>query len=339
MKGLILSGGAGTRMRPLTHSNAKQLLPIANRPILHRAIANLVDVGVVDIVIVVGDTARLVMDSVGDGRSLGARVVYVHQEAPLGLAHCVSISRHFLDDSPFVMYLGDNMFEEGIAGFTSDFYGGVPLDGRIAQVAVKPVDNPSAFGIATVDSTGRLSGVVEKPRQALSNLALVGTYLFTPVVHEAIESITPSARGELEITDAIQWLIERGHTIGVTPVSGWWYDTGNPQSFLDCNSAVLRLEGIDAPKVPAGVSLIPPCIVDPSAVLENCTIGPFSSIGAGAVVVDAIVSESAVFKDGIVKGKGVVHRSIIGERSSVTLANDAKVTVVAGDDCTVEVSQ
>lgn len=325
-------------MRPLTHSNAKQLLPIANRPILHRAILKLVEVGISEIVVVVGDTAPLVLDSVGDGSQFGANVQYVRQEAPLGLAHCVKIARDQLADSDFVMFLGDNMFESDLTSVLSDFSSGKQSDGRVAQVAVKAVKNPSSFGVASLDDSRRLVSVEEKPLNPKSNLALVGTYVFTSAIHDAIEAISPSPRGELEITDAIQHLVINGHSVGVSSIDGWWYDTGNPQSFLACNAATLALEATISPSTPEGVLLIPPCIVDSTALLQECTIGPNVSVGPGVVVVGATVTESALLKDAVVRGEGHLTQSIIGERSVVSMRNGATCTVVVGDDCSVEVN-
>lgn len=338
VKGLILSGGAGTRMRPLTHSNAKQLLPIANKPILHRVISNLVDVGIHDVVIVVGDTAPLVMSSVGNGSQLGANVSYVRQESPLGLAHCVKISQDNLADSDFVMYLGDNMFESDLASVLSDFSSGRQIDGRVAQVAVKSVDNPSSFGVALLDDSGRLVSVEEKPSNPKSDLALVGTYVFTSAIYDAIDATIPSPRGELEITDSIQRLVDGGHLVGVSSIHGWWYDTGNPQSYLACNAATLAMEGTNPPRPPRGVTFVPPCVIHPTALLEDCTIGPNASIGAGAVIVGATVTESAVLRDGVVRGGGRLFQSIVGERSEVVVRDGTTCSVVVGDDCSVEVN-
>ena len=202
MKGLILSGGSGRRLRPLTHTSAKQLVPIANKPILHYVVEDLVTAGVVDIGIVVGDTGDEVRASVGDGSRWGASVTYVDQEAPLGLAHAVLVAGKFLGDDPFVMYLGDNMFEDSLDRVVDGFV----ESGEAARLLLARVADPSAFGVAELDDAGNIVGLIEKPADPPSDLALVGVYLFGPAIHEAVRSIQPSARGELEITDAIQCL-------------------------------------------------------------------------------------------------------------------------------------
>ena len=208
MKGLILSGGSGRRLRPLTHTSAKQLVPIANVPILHYVVADLVGVGITDIGIVVGDTGDEVRASVGDGSRWGASVTYIDQEAPLGLAHAVRVAGEFLGDEPFAMYLGDNMFEDSLDEVVDGFDGSVA-----ARLLLARVDDPSSFGVAELASDGSIAALFEKPEDPPSDLALVGVYLFGPRIHEAVRAIEPSARGELEITDAIQWLLDSGETV------------------------------------------------------------------------------------------------------------------------------
>lgn len=338
VKGLILSGGAGTRMRPLTHTNAKQLLPIANVPILHRAVMKLVEEGVTEIGVVVGGTAQLVRDSLGDGLRFGASIAYIQQDAPLGLAHCVKIARSFLDDDTFVMYLGDNMFEHGIASMLSDFRTSSNGVRRAAQVAVKTVSDPSAFGIATVDQDDQLVAVEEKPSQPQSNLALVGTYVFTNEIHRAIEKLAPSARGELEITDAIQVLLDSSLAVGVSRIDGWWFDTGSPRSFLECNAAVVSTEANSGHVSEGrGVTIIEPCVIDSTAVLENCTIGPNTSIGRAVSVKGCTIKNSVVFDNCSIAGTGTLSDSIIGRSSTLKLSGGTSSNLVIGDDSEVEV--
>ena len=339
VRGLILSGGAGTRMRPFTHTIAKQLLPVGNQPILHRAIVKMVEAGIEDIVIVVGDTADQVVGSVGDGSAFSADISYVRQKSPLGLAHCVKIAGAKLGHDAFVMYLGDNMFESGLSFLLTDFSMGHARDGRVAQVAVKPVPNPSLFGVATVNGSNQLVDVVEKPEEPPSNLALVGTYLFTPVIHDAIDAISPSTRGELEITDAIQTLVSTGHVVGVSSIDGWWYDTGNPHSFLECNSATLLLDATSEYSAPPGVTLVPPVVIDPTARLTDCSIGPFVTIGPDVTIDGSTVSDSVIFRGGTVRGSGCLRHSIVGQRSTVVLSSDSNGSVVIGDDSIVEVNR
>jgi glucose-1-phosphate thymidylyltransferase len=241
MKGLILSGGAGTRLRPITHTSAKQLVPIANKPILFYGIEDMAAAGIADIGIIVGDTRAEIMAAVGDGSRFGVRVTYIPQDAPLGLAHCVLIAREFLGDDDFVMYLGDNMLEQGLAEFVAEFETDRAQAAKApaAQILLAKVPNPTAFGVAEIDGAGEVVRLVEKPEVPPSDLALVGVYLFDPTIHEAVASIAPSPRGELEITDAIQWLIDNGHRVRHEVLRGWWIDTGKKDPLLECNRLVL----------------------------------------------------------------------------------------------------
>src|SRR4051812_4356464 len=220
MKALILAGGAGTRLRPITHTSAKQLVPVANKPILFYGIESLAEAGIREVGIITGDTGPEVMAAVGDGSRWGIDVTYIPQDAPLGLAHCVLIAHDFLGDDDFVMYLGDNMIQQGLVDFVERFEHDQHLASRptlvghhhppAAQILLCPVPDPHRFGIAEVDDEGHIVRLVEKPEDPPSNLALAGVYLFTPTIHEAVRGIAPSERGELEITDAIQWLIDNG---------------------------------------------------------------------------------------------------------------------------------
>ena len=337
MKGLILSGGSGTRMRPLTHSIAKQLLPIANQPILHRAINQMKEAGIIDIGIIVGSTAEQVQESVGDGSNFGVNVTYLRQLEPLGLAHCVKIARDFLQQDDFVMFLGDNMFQSGLAGLISDFEDNKRDRQAKAQVAVMTVSNPAAFGVATVGADSQLESVEEKPAAPKSNLAMVGTYCFSEAIHKVIETLKPSRRGELEITDAIQQLVDVGMVVGVSEVSGWWFDTGNPESFLECNARVLDSVSQEQRLFSSDVRIIEPCAISSSAVLKNCTIGPYSSIGPGARVSGMNISNSVLLEGSTLSGIGHLQHSIIGRRSSVNSSGAGKITLILGDDCDVSV--
>src|SRR5712691_4998517 len=266
MKGLILSGGAGTRLRPITHTSAKQLVPVANKPILFYGIEDMADAGIKEIGIIVGTTRDEVMAAVGDGSRWGVKVTYIPQEAPLGLAHCVLIARDFLGDDDFVMYLGDNILEEDLAEFVERFEQdreratAERREPASAQILLAHVDDPRQFGVAEVDGTGAIVRLVEKPAEPPSDLALVGVYLIYRQVHDAVRSIRTSGRGELEITDAIQWLIDQGHRVRHEVLAGWWLDTGKggKDPLLESNRLLLerlepRIEGrVDADSVIEG---------------------------------------------------------------------------------------
>ena len=243
MKGLILSGGRGTRLRPLTYTSAKQLVPVANKPVLFYGIEAIAEAGIRDIGIVVGDTQAEIRAAVGDGSRWGVRVVYIEQDAPLGLAHAVKISRDFIGDEPFVMYLGDNLLNKGITQFVREFETEKPE----AQILLTRVPDPQMFGVAQLEN-GKVLRLVEKPKEPIGDLALVGVYMFGPEVFESVNRIKPSLRNELEITDAIQDLIDRGLTVRPQVVEGWWKDTGKLEDLLEANRLILetferRIEG------------------------------------------------------------------------------------------------
>jgi len=243
MKGLILAGGAGTRLRPITHTSAKQLVPVANKPILYYGIEDMADAGIREIGIIVGDTADEIRAAVGDGSQWGVSVTYIPQDAPLGLAHCVLIARDFLGDDDFVMYLGDNMLQQGLAEFVQRFEAARTRDGATApaaQILLAKVDDPRQFGVAEVTQTGEVVRLVEKPADPPSDLALVGVYLFDAHIHDAVRAIDPSARGELEITDAIQWLLVHECRVVHEVLEGWWIDTGKKDPLLESNRYILE---------------------------------------------------------------------------------------------------
>ena len=236
MKALVLAGGAGTRLRPITYTSAKQLVPVANKPVLFYVLENIRDSGITDVGVVVGDTAPAIMAAVGDGSKFGLDISYVRQEAPLGLAHGILVAQGFLADEDFVMYLGDNFIVGGISDLVADFQNHRPD----AQILITQVPDPRELGVAELDSSGQVIRLVEKPAQPKSNYALVGVYMFTPAVHEAVRHLQPSARGELEITEAIQWLIDNGRKVKSTVITGYWKDTGNVADMLEVNRRVLE---------------------------------------------------------------------------------------------------
>lgn len=311
MKGLILSGGKGTRLRPLTYTSAKQLVPVANKPVLFFGIESIVAAGIHEIGIVVGDTREEIKAAVGDGSRFGAKVTYIPQEAPLGLAHAVKISRDFLGDDSFVMYLGDNLIAGGIKSLVDEFR----ELGCSAQILLAEVSNPQQFGVAEVSpDSRRILRLEEKPKEPKSNLALVGVYMFDRNIFDSIDQIRPSARGELEITDAIQNLIDRGLEVHPHIVRGWWKDTGKLADMLEANRIVLDAASLQlAPQGAAGekssiegrVELGPgvtlfnslvrgPAVIGAGARVENAFIGPYSSIGDGCVLANCEIENSIV---------------------------------------------
>ncbi|MCZ6766673.1 MAG: glucose-1-phosphate thymidylyltransferase [bacterium] len=310
MKALILAGGKGTRLRPITYTSSKQLVPVANKPILFYGLEAVRDAGITDVGIVVGDTADEIKKAVGDGSKLGIKVTYVHQKAPLGLAHAVKVARDFIKNDPFVMYLGDNLLKHGVGSFVSDFTKG----GYDAQILLAQVSNPSEFGVAELDGE-RVIALEEKPKHPKSNYALVGVYLFTDKIFEAIENIKPSGRGELEITDAIQYLIDRDFVVNSTIVEGWWKDTGKLEDILDANHIILReLTTVLASTPDAETEvhgqvelarnvtversvLRGPCIIGEGARIVDSYIGPFTAIGPNTEIVGSEVENSIILED------------------------------------------
>ena len=234
MKALVLAGGAGTRLRPITYTSAKQLIPVANKPVLFYGLEAIRDAGITDVGLIVGGTASAIQSAVGDGCAFGIDATYIGQEAPLGLAHAVLVARDFLGDDDFVMYLGDNFIVGGITRLVEEFRSVRPD----AQIMLTPVPDARQFGVAELNSAGQVVSLEEKPERPKSNLALVGVYIFTPAVHDAVRQLKPSWRGELEITEAIQWLIDAGNPVNSTVISGYWKDTGNVADMLEVNRLV-----------------------------------------------------------------------------------------------------
>lgn len=355
MKGLILAGGSGTRLRPLTYTGAKQLIPIANRPIIFYGIEALVQAGVRAIGIVVGETADEVRQVVGDGSRWGATIEYLPQEAPLGLAHAIKISRNFLGNEDFIMYLGDNLLKEGVVDFVHRFQQHRPD----ALILLTEVTNPREFGVAVVDSAGVVKQLVEKPKDPPSNLALVGIYLFNRMIFEAIEHIKPSWRNELEITDAIQWLLDNQRRVESQQVKGWWKDTGKPEDILDANALVL--EGIDDVREGSleattvngrvriesgamiqGSAIRGPVVIGRDARIRNSYIGSFTSIGPGVVVEGSELECSIVLEGAQVRNLNTrIDRSIIGKNAVIQQVDQAPRThrFVIGDQSHVELTK
>ena len=332
MKALILAGGVGTRLRPITHTRAKQLVPVANKPVLFYGLEAIRDAGVTDVGIIVGDTAAEIEAAVGDGSELGIRVTYIKQDAPLGLAHCVLIAQDFLGDEDFVMYLGDNFIIGGITELVEEFRAG----SYDAQILLTKVDNPSQFGVAELGPNGGVTTLVEKPKEPRSDLALVGVYMFRPVIHDAVRAIKPSARGELEITDALQWLIDEGRDVRPHLVTGYWKDTGRLEDMLECNRKVLEsVELLVAGSVDADSSLIGRVIVEEGAVIERSVVrgpaiigrdtvlrdtyvGPFTSIYFGCLLEDTEIEHPIVLEQSTIRGVGRIEDSLIGKEVEVS---------------------
>jgi glucose-1-phosphate thymidylyltransferase len=326
MKALVLAGGSGTRLRPITHTSAKQLVPVANKPVLFYGLEAIRDAGITDVGIIVGDTAAEIQAAVGNGSAFGIQATYIHQEAPLGLAHAVLIARDFLGDEPFVMYLGDNLIIGGISGLVEEFRRTTPD----ALILLTKVDNPSAFGVAELGPEGRVTRLVEKPADPPSDLALVGVYMFGTSVHDAVRAIIPSARGELEITEAIQWLVDGGFDVAPHLVEGYWKDTGRLDDMLETNRHLLEsvepvVRGtVDKHSVivgrviiEEGASLIRstvrgPAIIGRGTTLVDTYVGPFTSIFHSCTIEATEIEYSIVLERATIRGIGRIEDSLIG---------------------------
>ena len=309
MKGLILSGGKGTRLRPLTYTRAKQLVPVANKPVLFYGVEAIVAAGIQDIGVVVGDTREEIQAALGDGSRFGAKITYIEQDAPRGLAHAVLISEGYLRGDPFVMYLGDNLIADGITALVDDYR----KIGCNSQILLARVPNPEQFGVAEL-ANGTVVRLTEKPREPKSDLALVGVYMFDDTIFEAVRAIRPSQRQELEITDAIQWLVDHGKSVHPHIVSGWWKDTGKIEDMLEANRIILDtftakgLENVDSGcrvegkvVVEPGARLVHstirgPAIIGSGAEIRDAFVGPYTSIGAGCFVERCEIENSIVLQ-------------------------------------------
>ena len=328
MKALVLSGGAGTRLRPITHTSAKQLVPVGNKPIIEFGLEAIRDAGINDVGIIVGETHEEIRAHIGDGSQFGIAVTYIHQAEPLGLAHAVLTAADYLGDDDFVMYLGDNLIAGGITDFVAEFRSKTCA----AQILLAQVRDPERFGIAELDAEGRVSKLVEKPKEPKSDLALVGVYLFSARILHAARSIEPSARGELEITDAIQWLIDAGEAVHSQIISGWWKDTGKLYDLLEANRIVLdtlepRVSGsIDADSevvgrvvVEEGAQLINshvrgPAIIGRDTRLENTFVGPYTSIYHSCDISDTELEHSIVLEESMIRDITRIEDSLIGKQ-------------------------
>jgi len=319
VKGLILSGGAGTRLRPITYTSAKQLVPVANKPILFYGLEDMAAAGINEIGIVIGDTGDEIKAAVGDGSRWGLDVTYLPQDAPLGLAHCVLIARDFLGDDDFVMYLGDNLLQQGLKEFVDHFE--EDREDVAAQILLCKVPDPQRFGVAELDARGEVVRLVEKPAEPPSDLALVGIYLFDASIHDAVRAIGPSARGELEITDAIQTLVDRGHRVRAQVLDGWWIDTGKLTPLLEANRLILEtLDRSIAGSVDENSRIDGRVVVQPGAEVVRSTVRGPAIIGEGTRIVDSYIGPfTAVYHDCLVDGSEVEH-SVVLEHSRIVEA-------------------
>ena len=356
MKGLILSGGKGTRMRPITHTAAKQLLPVANKPILFYAVEAIKAAGVNEIGIIISpETGQDVRDALGDGSRWGVRIEYIVQDEPKGLAHAVKTAQPFLGDEAFVMYLGDNLIKDGVKPLVDRFNSGK----ADSLILLKEVANPSSFGVAELNGDGRILCLEEKPAKPKSNLALVGIYLFNKNIHVAIDAIKPSRRGELEITDAIQKLIDLKYHVDSHILTSWWLDTGKKDDMLEANRVVLdEMEDYDMRGTLDGNSVVSgrvhigegskltnctvrgPAVIGKDCILENTYIGPFTSIGDGAQVSNVEIEHSILREKCKIKDfDGRIVDSLIGVNVELARSHAKPVAYkfMLGDDSKVDV--
>jgi glucose-1-phosphate thymidylyltransferase len=354
LKGLILSGGAGTRLRPITHTSAKQLVPVANKPVLFYGIEALVDAGIADIGIVIApETGDEIRAAVGDGSAFGANVTYIVQDKPAGLAHAVLTAEGFIGGSPFVMYLGDNLLADGLRGLVATFRAEEPD----ALILLTPVDDPESYGVAELDGE-RIVRLIEKPKDPPSNLALVGVYLFGPPIFDSARALEPSRRGELEITEAIQGLIDQGRTVRSEVVSGWWKDTGQLADMLEANRLVLeeietRIEGEvdEGSRVEGKVVIEPgarversvvrgPAVIGAGACIEDAYVGPYTSIGEDVHVRRSEVEHSIILAGSVVEDLGTrMEASLLGREVKLTRSEGMPKTLrmLVGDKSEIKI--
>ncbi len=325
LKGLILSGGKGTRLRPLTHTSAKQLVPVANKPVLFYGIEAMAAAGIEEIgIIIAPETGDEIREVAGDGSAFGVRIAYIEQDAPLGLAHAVLTAEEFLGDSPFVMYLGDNLLRNGITALVETFTAEAPD----ALILLTPVPDPEHYGVAELEGD-RVSRLVEKPKEPKSDLALVGVYMFTSSIFDAAKAIEPSPRGELEITDAIQWLVDNDRRVDPHIVHGWWKDTGQVEDMLEANRLILDdiEERHDGEVVDSQVE--GRVCIEKGARLERATVRGPAIIGAGAQITDAYIGPyTAIGEDVTIKSAELEHSIVMAGSSICDLQSRIEASLI-----------
>ena len=337
MKGLVLSGGTGTRLRPLTHTSAKQLIPVANKPVLFYALKDIRECGITDVGIIVGHTKDEVKAAVGDGSKFDINVTYIEQEYPGGLAHAVLTAKDFLQDEPFVMYLGDNILKEGIMHLYESFVS----SNCDVLIAVCKVKDPQRFGVVEVKN-GKVVKLVEKPKVPKSDLALAGIYFFKNSIFEAIDNISPSRRNELEITDAIQYLVSINKQVDYKEITGWWKDTGKPEDIIEVNQLVLKEIKMDIrgeiednvtingeviieenTVIHSGCKLLGPIIIGKNCEIgPNSYIGPYTSIGDKTRIIGGEIENSVIIGDTLIDCDRRIIESLIGRNSTITSAKN-----------------
>lgn len=352
MKALILAGGKGSRLRPITYSIAKQLVPVANKPVIEFGIEAIREAGIQDFGFIVGDTAQDVKNALGDGSRWDAKFTYIEQEAPLGLAHAVKTAKAYLGNDRFIMYLGDNLIKTGVKELVEEFRAST----SDALILLTEVHNPSEFGVAELDGD-RVVRLEEKPQNPKSNYALVGVYMFTPAIFDAIDTLQPSFRGEYEITDAIQALLDSKKDVRSHIVTGWWKDTGTVEAMLDANRLILesmkhRVEGdVIGSRIAGDVTIEPgakvvnslitgPAIIGTNCLIEDSTIGPYTSIAEGTRISNATVEFSIIMNECTIENlDSTVFRSLIGRGVIVRRAHSTptSICVVLGDNSMVEI--
>lgn len=331
MKGVLLHGGAGTRLRPLTFTGPKQLIPVANKPVSQYCLEDLISVGIKDVAIILGETyPEMVREYYGDGSKFGCKITYIYQGKPLGIAHAVSLTKDFVEKDKFIVYLGDNLLQEGIKDYVRIF----DEKDYDAFVLFKEVEDPRMFGVAKFEGK-KLVGLVEKPKEPPSKYAIVGVYMFKPVVFEVIKELKPSWRGELEITDAIQGMIDKGYSVGYSIIKGWWFDTGKAEDILKVNATILderakreikgeilnsrvdgRVEIGEGTKV-VNSTIRGPAIIGNNCLIENSFIGPYTSVGDNIKIFSSALEYCIVLNNSTIENVERIEDSLIGKNVSI----------------------